>query len=105
MRKVDLDKAEKLSKQSMEIEPENSSYLDTYGWILYQKKDYEKAKIYIEKSLVITPNSAEVLEHLGDIQFKLNQKEEAMKNWKRAKELGSSGEFLDKKIKEGTLYE
>lgn len=105
LRKVDLDKAEKLSKQSMEIEPENSSYLDTYGWILYQKKDYEKAKIYIEKSLVITPNSAEVLEHLGDIQFKLNQKEEAMKNWKRAKELGSSGEFLDKKIKEGTLYE
>ncbi len=105
LRIVDLDKAEKFSKQSMEIEPDNSSYMDTYGWILYQKKDYEKAKEYIEKSLAITPNSAEVLEHLGDIQFKLNQKDEAMKNWKRAKELGSSGEFLDKKIKEGILYE
>ena len=105
LRNVDLDKAEKLSKQSLEIEPENSSYMDTYGWILYQKKEYEKAKEYIEKALAITPNSAEVLEHLGDVQYKLNQKEEAIKSWKRAKELGSSGEFLDKKIKEGKLYE
>jgi tetratricopeptide (TPR) repeat protein len=105
LRNIDLDKAERLSKQSMEIEPENSSYMDTYGWILFQKKDYENAKTYIEKSLTITPNSAEVIEHLGDVQYKRNQKEEAMKNWKRAKELGSSGQFLDKKIKDGILYE
>jgi len=105
LRNTELDKAEQLSKLSMDIEPENSSYMDTYGWILYQKKEYAKAKEYIEKSLAITPNSAEVIEHLGDIQYKLNQKDEALKNWKRAKELGSSGEFLDKKINDGKLYE
>ena len=105
IRIIQLDKAEQLSKKSMEIEPENSSYMDTYGWILYQKKEFEKAKEYIEKSLAITPNSAEVIEHLGDVLYKLNQKNEAIKNWKRAKELGSSGEFLDKKIKEEKLYE
>lgn len=105
LRNVSLDKAEQMSKKSLEIEPENSSYMDTYGWILYMKKDYEKAKEYIEKSLKATPNNGEVLEHLGDVEYRLGQKEEAMKNWKKAKELGSSGEFLDKKISEGKIYE
>lgn len=105
LRNVKLDKAEEMSKRSLELEPANSSYMDTYGWVLYQRKEYEKAKEYIEKALKITPNSAEVIEHLGDIQYKLNLKEEAINSWKRAKELGSSGEYLDKKIKEGKLYE
>jgi tetratricopeptide (TPR) repeat protein len=105
LRKVQLDRAEQMSKKSLEIDPENSSYMDTYGWILYQRKEYDNAKVYIEKALKASPNSAESLEHLGDIEYKLNQKDEAIKNWKRAKELGSSGEFLDKKIKESKLYE
>jgi len=105
LRKVNLDKADEMSKHSLDIEPANSSYMDTYGWILYQKKDYINAKDYIEKSLKLTPNSAEVLEHLGDINYKLDHKDEAIKNWKRAKELGSSGEFLDKKIADEKLYE
>ncbi|MFI5221314.1 MAG: tetratricopeptide repeat protein [Bacteroidia bacterium] len=105
VRNIHLDKAEKMSKQSLEIEPDNSSYMDTYGWILYRMNDLTKAKEFIEKSLKVTPNSAEVLEHLGDVLFKLSQPEEALKNWKRAKELGGESEFLDKKIAEGKLYE
>jgi tetratricopeptide (TPR) repeat protein len=105
LRKVNLDKAERLSKRSMDLEPENSSFMDTYGWILYQEKEYPKAKEYIEKSLMLTPNSAEVVEHLGDIQYRLNLKEDAVKSWMRAKELGGTGEFLDKKIADKLLHE
>lgn len=105
LRNTRLDKAEQMSKRSLEIEPDNASYMDTYGWILYQKKAYDKALEYIEKALKASPGSAEVVEHLGDVQYRLNQKDEAIRNWKRAKELGSTGEQLDRKIKDGKLYE
>jgi tetratricopeptide (TPR) repeat protein len=105
LRKERLDKAEEMSRKTIEAEPENASYLDTYGWILYQRKEYEKAKEYIERSLKLSPENGEVLEHLGDILYRLNEKSAALEKWKEAKKLGSDGEHLDKKIKEGKLYE
>lgn len=72
---------------------------------MFQQKRYELAKEYIEKSLVLTPNSAEVVEHLGDILFKLNQPEKALKKWNKAKELGSDSETLEQKIKEKKYVE
>jgi Tfp pilus assembly protein PilF len=105
LRKENLDKADSMSFLSLQIEPNSASYLDTYGWILYQKKEYEKAKSYIEQSLKLSPNSGEVLEHYGDILYKLGEKEEAIKFWNKAKNNNSSGEFLNEKIKQGKLVE
>lgn len=105
LRKMNLDKAAAMSKKSMELDAENASYMDTYGWILYTQKNYKEAKVYIEKSLLYSPNNAEVCDHLGDVLYQMNDKEGALKNWKKAKELGSDSPLLDKKIKEGKLYE
>lgn len=105
LRKENLDKADSMSFLSLQIEPNSASYLDTYGWILYQKKEYEKAKSYIEQSLKLSPNSGEVLEHYGDILYKLGEKEEAVKFWNKAKTNNSTGEFLNEKIKQGKLVE
>jgi Tfp pilus assembly protein PilF len=105
LRKEKLDKADSMSYLSLQIEPNSASYLDTYGWILYQKKEYQKAKNYIEQSLTISPNSGEVLEHYGDILYQLGEKTEAIKYWNRALENNSSGEFLNEKIKQGKLLE
>lgn len=105
LRKINLDKAAAMSKKSMELDPENASYMDTYGWILYVQKNYKEAKVYIEKSLSYSPNNAEVCDHLGDVLYQLNDKEGALQNWKKAKELGSDSKLLDKKIKEVKLYE
>ncbi|MES2559303.1 MAG: tetratricopeptide repeat protein [Bacteroidota bacterium] len=105
LRKVNLEKAAAMSKRSLELDAENASYMDTYGWILYAQKDYAGAKEYIEKSLRYSPNNAEVCDHLGDVLYQLNDKEGALKSWKKAKELGSDSILLDKKIKDGKLYE
>ena len=103
--KTQLEKAEEMSKRSLDLDPVNSSYLDTYGWILFQQKRYELSKEYIEKSLAASPNSAEVVEHMGDVFFKLNKPEKALEFWNKAKELGSDSETLDKKIKEKKYVE
>lgn len=103
--KTQLEKAEEMSKRSLDLDPGNSSYLDTYGWILFQQKRYELAKEYIEKSLAVSPNSAEVVEHMGDVMFKLNKSEKALEYWNKAKELGSENEMLDRKITEKKYVE
>jgi tetratricopeptide (TPR) repeat protein len=105
LRKTQLEKAATLSKKSLLIDSGNPSYMDTYGWILYVQGEYILAKEYVEKSLSVSPNNAEVLDHLGDILYKLNNKEGALLNWKKAKELGNTSAVLDKKIKEGKMYE
>jgi predicted negative regulator of RcsB-dependent stress response len=59
------------------------------------------AKIYIENAVKYSEDepSAEVLEHYGDILYKTGDKEKALEQWKKAKELGSDSTTLDKKIK------
>ncbi len=102
-----LDEAEKLSKRSLEIRPSEATYLDTYGWIEYKKGEYEKAKTFVQKAIDLAgPNAdATLYDHLGDIYFKLNNKEKAEENWKKSKEKGGDDPQLDKKISEGKLYE
>ncbi|MBX2905592.1 MAG: tetratricopeptide repeat protein [Taibaiella sp.] len=106
-RGIRLDDAEKMSKKSLELRPDEINFLDTYGWILYKKGDYNKSKTYIQKAISLANgnNDATLLEHLGDILYKLNDKSGALESWKKAKEKGSDGKNLDKKINEGKLYE
>ena len=102
-----LDEAEKLSKRSLEIRPNEATYLDTYGWILYKKGDYEKARTYVQKAVDLAGANADatLYNHLGDIYFRLNDKIKAVDYWKKSKEKGGDDPQLDKKISEGKLYE
>jgi Tfp pilus assembly protein PilF len=100
-----MDKAEAMSKKSLEKEPQNASYLDTYGWILYQRGKYEEAAKYIIQSLDIEKNNAEVNEHYGDVQYKLGNVDKAVEYWKNAKQYGSDSPTLDKKISNQKIVE
>ncbi len=102
IRKERLNEAEKFSKRSNELSPNNSSFMDTYGWILYQQGKYTEAEIWINKALNKGAKGL-IIEHYGDVLFKLNKKDEALKYWKEAKNSGGGTENLDKKITEKKL--
>lgn len=102
LRKEKLEKAEKFSRRSNELYPNNRSYLDTYGWILYQQGKYKEAEVWLARAVKIGSKSA-IAEHYGDVLYKLDRKEEALKYWMDAKEAGAGSEFLDKKIAEKKL--
>jgi Tfp pilus assembly protein PilF len=106
-RGIKLDEAEKMSKRSLEIKPGEGTFLDTYGWILYQKKDYKGAREYIQKAIDKAGPKADatLFEHLGNVYYKLGEKDKALENWKISKEKGNDDPQLDKKISEGKLYE
>ena len=86
----DLDKAEEMSYKTVKAEPNNSTYLDTYAWILFEKGNYAM-KNDGEKSDVI-------VEHCGDIYFMTGDVEGALKYWKKALEMGSESKTLKQKI-------
>ncbi|WP_286860621.1 MULTISPECIES: tetratricopeptide repeat protein [unclassified Proteiniphilum] len=105
LEKKDLDKAEQMSGITIKAEPMNPTFLDTYGWVLYEQGSYFMAKIYIEKAIEYSKEnpSADVLEHYGDILYRTGDKEKALEQWKKARELESDSDTLDRKIETGTL--
>ncbi|MDO4755262.1 MAG: tetratricopeptide repeat protein [Parabacteroides sp.] len=106
LEKKDLKKAERMSAQTVKLEPNNATYLDTYAWIFFVQGNYTLAKIYIETALANdTTQSAELVDHYGDILFMKGEKDKALEQWKKAKELGKKSEVLDRKIAEGIYIE
>ena len=72
-----LAKAEEMSFKTIKAEPKNSTYLDTYAWILYMEERYAEAQIYIEQAIQNMDESQDnsvILEHAEKIKLK-NKKE------------------------------
>ncbi|EKB48791.1 tetratricopeptide repeat protein [Cecembia lonarensis] len=104
--KQDLEKAKSMSERLVKRFPENSTYLDTHAWVLFQMKDYENAKIYMEKALENEDKpSGVMLEHYGDILYHLGNRNEAISFWKQAEGGEETSEFLLKKIKDQKYYD
>lgn len=104
LRKEKLDKAKKMCEKMLKKSPNEPAYLDTYAWVLYQIKDYENARKYMEKALLKT-SDATIVEHYGDVLFQLGNKQEALVQWKKAREGEGYSELLNKKISDKKLYE
>ena len=95
----DLDKAEEMSYKTVKAEPNNSTYLDTYAWILFEKGNYAEARIYIDNAMKSDGEKSDVIvEHCGDIYFMTGDVEGALKYWKQALEMGSESKTLKRKI-------
>lgn len=103
--KIDLDKAESLILQVLEKSPEESHFIDTYGWILFQKGKYTEALEQFTKALVSNVDDKHIIEHRGDALFKLGKIDEAIIFWKKAKELGSKNLKLNDKIEKKAYYD
>jgi len=97
----DLKRAEQMSLKTIQAEPTNSTYLDTYAWILFMEERYDEAKEYIDQALANDAEvSAVIVEHAGDIYAAYGDIPKAMEYWLKAKERGSDSTTLDRKIKE-----
>lgn len=104
LRKEKLEIAKSMSEKLAKKYPDNATYLDTYAWVLYQMKNYEDAKKYLEIAIKNSDNGT-IVEHYGDVLYQLGQKDLAVEQWIKAKKLGETSEFIDKKIADKKLYE
>jgi len=66
-----LARAQKLSAETLEDNPEEPIFLDTMGWILCKQEKYAQAKIYLEKAAEHAPGQPDTLYHLAWCEAKL----------------------------------
>lgn len=98
--KKDLAKAEQMSYKTVKAEPTNSTYLDTYAWILFLQARYQEAKTYIEQAIANDSTLSNVVsEHAGDIYFQAGEPEKALEYWEKSLKDGNESATLRRKIK------
>lgn len=96
----ELDKAEEMSYKTVKAEPNNSTYLDTYAWILFEKGDYVQARLFIDDALKSGGEESDVIvEHAGDIYYMSGDIDGAVNLWQKARDMGSESKTIDQKIK------
>ncbi len=100
LRDEELAKAERMSAKTVLAEPENDTYLDTYAWVLFKRKEYSQALYYIKLAVKYSREPSGVLyEHYGDILYYSNDGNQAVEMWKKALEIGGEDpEVLRSKI-------
>jgi tetratricopeptide (TPR) repeat protein len=97
-----LSKAAKMSKITVDKEPDNPTYLDTYGWILHlQGKSAEAKPLFKHAMLYGGKESAVILDHYAEVLYSLGEYDLAYMYWRQAA-AKNKGELinLDEKVAE-----
>ena len=106
LEKVNLDRAKELILKVIDRFPDNSTYTDTYGWVMFQRGEYEEAEQILFNAVIKSgEKSGEILEHYGDVLFKLDKRKQAIEFWKKAEETGEYSKELIQKINENKFIE
>lgn len=87
-----LDRAFELVKRALEIDSDDPFYIDTLGWIYYQRGEYDRAVKELKKAVAGAGNDVVVIEHYGDALVKVGNEKEAQRMYKKALEAGSQEE-------------
>lgn len=95
----DLKHALQMSSVTIDMEPDNPTYLDTYAWILFKLSRYDEALKYIHIAMEKGGDEhPDVVEHCGDINYQCGNKEKALEYWHAAVRLNSDSKLLEQKI-------
>jgi hypothetical protein len=103
-----LRQAEALTRAAVEAEPDNPSLLDSHAWVLYKQGRFQEARRVLERALGVSGADAPgpapgpdlpgpevdtakgdkadpvVLDHMGDVLYRLNEREAAGRFWERS---------------------
>jgi tetratricopeptide (TPR) repeat protein len=99
LEKINLKRAEELILKVIDKFPNVATYIDTYGWILFQQGKYNLAEKELFKAVMYSNDqSGEILEHYGDVLFQLENKDGALLFWEKAEKTGQHSNQLIQKI-------
>ncbi|MFM1771138.1 MAG: hypothetical protein RLZZ71_280 [Bacteroidota bacterium] len=105
IKRVQLDKALGIVQYAVSMQPNNAIYLDTFGFILFQKKQYQAAVEQLEIAVKLNATDQEIWEHLGDAYFMLGNESKAMECWNKGLQLNPTHSKLKEKINQKKFIE
>ena len=96
---MNLDEAETMIRRALQSEPNNTSYLDSLGWVQFRKGQFDRAlDNLLRASKTAEREDPVVFEHIGDTYLKLNRTREALEAWQKALALDPKNKNLADKI-------
>lgn len=93
-----LKEAEIMAKTVIDKEKNNTTFLDTYAWVLYKRGKIREAARIMENIISRGEDDAEWFEHYGFILQKLKKCSEAALYWEKAMMLDKNKEYLKAEI-------
>ncbi len=66
-RGVDLEYALELIERAVELDPDNSAYVDSLGWVHYRLGDLEAAERWLRRAVELGGTDGTILAHLGEV--------------------------------------
>jgi Flp pilus assembly protein TadD len=94
-----LEQALDLIRRAVAIEPDNGAYVDSLGWVYYQRGDYDQARQHLEWAARLLPTDPTIFEHLGDLYLKLEDASRARDSYRQAVALeGDNAELVRRKL-------
>lgn len=89
-----------MSTKAVDLDPNNSTFIDTKGWVLFKLERYEEARDVLRNAIAKSANpSADINEHYGDALFMTGNKQNAYIYWKKAQQLNGGTPKLNEKIR------
>ncbi len=85
-RGIRLDEAYEAIQKALELDPENGAYIDSLGWVYFQKGMIDEAIRELERSAQLLDNDPIIHEHLGDAYRKKGLIEKAIEYYQKSLE-------------------
>ena len=82
-----LDEAERLLLRALELRPGSGPFLDSLGWVYYQRGEVDRAVRTLERAAALAPGESVIAEHLGDAYRRASRPRDAEKAYRRALEV------------------
>lgn len=79
-----LEEAEELVKRALAVDPNDGFYIDSLGWVFYQRGKYPQAVEQLERAVELTGDDPTINEHLADAYRKVGRELEALQLYREA---------------------
>jgi len=84
---TNLDRAVEMINKAVAAEPRNGAFVDSLGWVYFQKGNLDLAEKYLNDAAHLLPRDATVHEHLGDVLAKRGDYARALTAYRAALKL------------------
>jgi len=81
-----------LIMRALKVAPNDGFYIDSLGWVYYQKGDYPRAVEQLERAVELTVDDPTIIEHLGDAYEKAGRIDRAAARYRESLKLSKDSD-------------
>ena len=81
---INMEEALGMIERAMAAEPQNGAIVDSLGWVLFQRSEFDAAVGHLENAVALLPVDPIINDHLGDAYWAVGRVIEAEFQWNRA---------------------